>query len=149
MMINGKRPWNAQIRARYEQLVNTYSKQVAPQSEGEKNNYLALAGARGSRTHHTSRRTAANGFEVASSMPDSVENLVTSFLADREYRNLSTETIRFYKGYIRRFLNQIDFPPLSASRAQLTHYISNMGCSQGGKHACFRALRAFYSMVRR
>ena len=68
MMTNGKRPWNAQIRARYEQLansvVNTYSKQVAPQSEGEKNNYLALAGARGSRTHHTSRRTAANGFEV-------------------------------------------------------------------------------------
>ena len=88
--------------------------------------YLALAGARGSRTHHTSRRTAANGFEVVSSMPDSVENLVTSFLADREYRNLSTETIRFYKGYIRRFLNQIDFPPLSASRAQLTHYISNI-----------------------
>ena len=64
MMINGKRPWKPEIKARYEQLVNTYSKQVALQSEGEKNNYLALAGARGSRTHHTSRRTAANGFEV-------------------------------------------------------------------------------------
>ena len=68
MMINGKRPWNADIKAIYEQLVNsvvnTYSKQIAPQSEGEKISYLALAGARGSRTHHTSRRTAANGFEV-------------------------------------------------------------------------------------
>ena len=68
LMKNGKRPWKPEIKARYDQLVNslvnTYSKQVAPQSEGEKNNYLALAGARGSRTHHTSRRTAANGFEV-------------------------------------------------------------------------------------
>jgi len=40
MMINGKRPWNADIKAIYEQLVNsvvnTYSKQIAPQSEGEK-----------------------------------------------------------------------------------------------------------------
>ena len=68
MMINGTRPWNADIKAIYEQLVNsvvnTYSKQIAPQSEGEKISYLALAGARGSRTHHTRRRTAANGFEV-------------------------------------------------------------------------------------
>ena len=63
-----KRPWNADIKAIYKQLVNsvvnTYSKQIAPQSEGEKSSYLALAGARGSRTHHPSRRTAANGFEV-------------------------------------------------------------------------------------
>ena len=40
MMINGKRPWNADIKAIYEQLVNsvvnTYLKQIAPQSEGEK-----------------------------------------------------------------------------------------------------------------
>ena len=40
MMINGKRPWNADFKAIYEQLVNsvvnTYSKQIASQSEGEK-----------------------------------------------------------------------------------------------------------------
>ena len=68
MMVNGKRPWNPDIKERYEALVNsvvnTFPKQIAPQLEGEKSNYLALAGARGSRTHHTSRRTAANGFEV-------------------------------------------------------------------------------------
>ena len=68
MLVNGKRPWNPGIKQRYDELVNsvvnTSSKQIAPPSEGEKSNCLALAGARGSRTHHTSRRTAANGFEV-------------------------------------------------------------------------------------
>ena len=80
MMINGKRPWNAEICERYEELVNTTANtqenKITPISEGDKSNYLALAGARGSRTHHTSRRTAANGFEVrgdhqASSAPKS------------------------------------------------------------------------------
>ena len=68
MMVNGKQPWKPEIKERYDELVNTvvniFPKQIAPQLEGEKSNYLALAGARGSRTHHTSRRTAANGFEV-------------------------------------------------------------------------------------
>ena len=68
MMVNGKRPCNPDIKERYEALVNsvvnTFPNQIAPQLECEKSNYLALAGARGSRTHHTSRRTAANGFEV-------------------------------------------------------------------------------------
>ena len=68
MMVNGKRPWNAEICERYEELVNTtvntLKNKITPISEGDKSNYLALAGARGSRTHHTSRRTAANGFEV-------------------------------------------------------------------------------------
>ena len=68
MMINGKRPWDSELKECNNELVNNFvttsSKQIAPQLEGEKSNYLALAGARGSRTHHTSRRTAANGFEV-------------------------------------------------------------------------------------
>ena len=64
MMVNGKRPWNAEICERYEELVNTRKNKITPIPEGDKSNYLALAGARGSRTHHTSRRTAANGFEV-------------------------------------------------------------------------------------
>ena len=75
-MVNGKRPWKPDLKERYDRLVNsgfmpdtdqsvnTFPKQIAPQLEGAKSNYLALAGARGSRTHHTSRRTAANGFEV-------------------------------------------------------------------------------------
>ena len=69
MLVNGKRPSNPGIKQRYDELVNSVvnasSKRIAPPpSEGEKSNCLALAGARGSRTHHTSRRTAANGFEV-------------------------------------------------------------------------------------
>ena len=103
-----------------------------------------MAGARGSRTHHTSRRTAANGFEVQVPVPKSDEKFVNIFLSDRRYRGLSDSTIQYYKGYLTRFLKQIEFPALSATRSQLTNYISQMNCSQGGKHACFRALRAFY-----
>ncbi len=68
MLVNGKRPWNPGIKERYKELmksvVSTSSEQISPPSEGEKSNCLALAGARGSRTHHTSRRTVANRFEV-------------------------------------------------------------------------------------
>ena len=68
MMINGRRPWDSELKECNNKLVNNFvntpSKQIAPQLEGEKSNYLALAGARGSRTHHTSLRIAANGFEV-------------------------------------------------------------------------------------
>ena len=68
LLVNGKGKWSPDLKERYDQLckhlVNTFPNQIAPQLEGEKSNYLALAGARGSRTHHTSRRTAANGFEV-------------------------------------------------------------------------------------
>ena len=36
MKISCKRPWNADIKATYEQLVNTYSKQIAPQRRAKK-----------------------------------------------------------------------------------------------------------------
>ena len=94
LMINGERPWNAEICERYEELVNTQENKITPISEGDKSNYLALAGARGSRTHHTSRRTAANGFEVrgdhqASSAPMS-HIIVTQLELRRVSSGLST-----------------------------------------------------------
>ena len=64
MMINGRKPWNSELKERYDELVNTSSKQIVPQSEAEKSNYSTLARARGSRTHHTSLRTGAKGFEA-------------------------------------------------------------------------------------
>ena len=36
MMINGRKPWNSELKERYEELVNTSSKQIAPQLEAEK-----------------------------------------------------------------------------------------------------------------
>ena len=40
MMINGKRPWNAEVCERYEELVNTtvntQENKITPISEGEK-----------------------------------------------------------------------------------------------------------------
>ena len=64
-LISGKRPWNQELKAPYEALVGTTKTTIKPASTNHQNpTLLALAGARGSRTHHTSRRTAANGFEV-------------------------------------------------------------------------------------
>ena len=64
-MISGKRPWNQELKERYEALVGTTKTTIKPASTNHQESILsALAGARGSRTHHTSRRTAANGFEV-------------------------------------------------------------------------------------
>ena len=51
---------------------------------------------------------------------------MNTFLSDREYRGLTKRTIEFYKGYITRYLNQIDFPTLSASRTDVTNYLSSM-----------------------
>ena len=36
MMFNGRTPWNSELKERYEELVNTSSKQIAPQLEAEK-----------------------------------------------------------------------------------------------------------------
>ena len=76
-MVNGKRPWREDLYQRYCYLVNT---SVNSTTQIVDNDYLesgdelgqanvvsydlALAGARGSRTHRPDRRAGANGFEV-------------------------------------------------------------------------------------
>ena len=66
--INGQRKWNPDIKERYKQLCHhlaTTKNTIKPAPTNHQESILlALAGARGSRTHHTSRRTAANRFEV-------------------------------------------------------------------------------------
>ena len=36
MMINGRKPWNSELKERYEELVNTSSKQIAPHRRAKK-----------------------------------------------------------------------------------------------------------------
>ena len=69
---------------------------------------------------------------------------MNSFLAEKEYQGLSPETIKFYRGYLTRYINKSDFPALAATQLQITRFLSSQQCSAGGRHAYFRAIRAFY-----
>ncbi len=70
--------------------------------------------------------------------------LVNSFLAEKEYQGLSPNTIKFYRGYLTRYINKSDFLALTATKLQITCFLSSLQCSAGGRHAYFRAIRAFY-----
>ena len=104
---------------------------------------IKLAGARGSRTHRPDRRAGANGFEVLPSVSNKPHKLVNIFLAEKEYQGLSPETIKFYRGYLTRYINKSDFPTLTATQLQITRFLSSQQCSAGGRHAYFRVIRAF------
>ena len=70
--------------------------------------------------------------------------LLTLFLADRRSRSLSPRTIQFYQGYLDRYINAITPPVLEATKADVVLFLDSLTCSPGGKHAYFRACRAFY-----
>jgi len=103
-----------------------------------------MAGAGGSRTPRRHRRAPTNGFEVLPSVSNKPHELVNSFLTEKVYQGLSPETIRFYRGYLTRYINKSDFPALAATQLQITRFISSQECTAGGRHAYFRAIRAFY-----
>ena len=70
-MVNGKRPWRRDLFLPYSYLVNTQGtggNNIARSNGSEGTTQpsydVQVAGARGSRTHRTNRRVAANGFEV-------------------------------------------------------------------------------------
>ncbi len=70
--------------------------------------------------------------------------LLIDFLSDKQARGLSPRTIDFYNGYLTRFLNGIPKPPLEISKSDISAFINSLDCSPGGKHAYYRAIRAFY-----
>ncbi len=79
-MVNGKRPWRPDLKAVYDELVNTINTSAPGVNNGDAPHTpltaqarravsgpitrLSMAGARGSRTHRPDRRAGANGFEV-------------------------------------------------------------------------------------
>ena len=66
--------------------------------------------------------------------------LVSNFLKSRR-QGLSTKTIKFYNGYLNRSISVIG---IHVTGQDITHFLNSLQCSGGGKHAYFRALRAFY-----
>ena len=71
--------------------------------------------------------------------------LVNSFISDRESRGLSPNTIKFYEGYLTRFVNTLSVPILQQTKHDISEFITSRRCNAGGKHAYFRVLRTFYN----
>jgi len=85
-------------------------------------------------------RSVFGGFDSHTLPPPSVNNLLTSFLKSRR-QGLSSETIRFYCGYLNLARSVIG---VNVTGQEIRQFLDNLGCSNGGKHAYYRTLRAFY-----
>jgi len=68
------------------------------------------------------------------------DNLITKFLASRR-QGLSPHSIRFYKGYLNSAQEIIG---TNIRPQEIDLFLSRLNCSNGGKHAYYRALRTFY-----
>ena len=69
--------------------------------------------------------------------------LVSNFLKSRR-QGLSSEPLRFYKAYLTRARLVVG---LEVTGRDIQQFLNFLNCSGGGKHAYFRALRAFYNWL--
>src|SRR5918992_510670 len=66
------------------------------------------------------------------------------FMAERKSRSLSSTTIQFYTTYLTPFMDSIKGQALDVTKEDIAQFLDSLSCSPGGKHAYFRAIRAFY-----
>ena len=52
--------------------------------------------------------------------------------------------MRFYEGYVSRFIGYVTEPVLQIPRGMVAAFLDTLTCTPAGKHAYFRAIRAFY-----
>ena len=69
--------------------------------------------------------------------------MVSNFLKSRR-QGLSAGTIRFYKIYLTRASVAIG---LDTTGQDIAQFIDSLQCSNGGKHAYYRALKTFYNWL--
>jgi site-specific recombinase XerD len=86
-----------------------------------------------------SKRIAPADFKYQSSGTD----LLNAFLQSRR-DGISPSTLEFYNTYLRR-CNGLLLP--SVSIQELNNFIKTRQCSSGGKHAYYRALRAYFNWL--
>jgi len=67
--------------------------------------------------------------------------VVSNFLKSSLER-LSPNSIEFYDGYLKPANPVIGF---HVSGQDIAQFLDNLSCSNGGKHASYRALRVFYN----
>ena len=76
-------------------------------------------------------------------LPENGKQLVSNFLKSRR-EGLSTNTIDFYDGYLSRANPVIGF---HVTGQDIAHFLDKLRCGNGGKHAYYRVLRAFYNWL--
>ena len=80
------------------------------------------------------------------SISDSVR-LVNSFISDRNLRELSPNTIKFYEGSLARFVTTNSVPLLEQTKQGIIDFITSRRCNTGGKHAYFKVPEIPYEML--
>jgi len=85
----------------------------------------------------------AQSVEQRTENPPSRHELVSKFIDSRR-QGLSPRTIGFYNGYLNRAIPVVG---LNVTGQDIAHFLDSLQCSNGGKHAYFRALRAFYGWL--
>jgi integrase/recombinase XerD len=74
---------------------------------------------------------------------DESSTLINKFLQSRR-QGLSPRTLEFYQGYLDRAKAVVG---LDVGGEDIHSFLANLQCSNGGKHAYFRTLRAFYNWL--
>lgn len=69
--------------------------------------------------------------------------LIDRFLKSRT-QGLSPRTFQFYQGYLNRAEEVVG---IEIKAHQIKQYLDNLQCSNGGRHAYYRTLRAFYNWL--
>jgi site-specific recombinase XerD len=70
----------------------------------------------------------------------SVDSAIALFIESRR-EGLSQGTIDFYNCYLRKAINHLGLNPKVSG---INGFLNDLGCSGGGKHAYYRAMRVFY-----
>ena len=98
------------------------------------------------RSRAVSSGRQSTGLLIQGAATSDNDQILTAFTQDRQARNLSPNTIRFYLeklSVVRRVTD--DWPLLTLTKANIQHILTSLPCSPGGKHAYLRTLRAFYA----
>jgi len=85
----------------------------------------------------------AESVDAADLKYPSPHQLLSKFTESRR-QGLSSTTIKFYKGYLSRAIPVIG---LNVTGQDITNFLNSLQCTNGGKHAYYRALRACYGWL--
>jgi len=87
--------------------------------------------------------TGSNPVRPTKESPQSGKQLVSKFLKSRR-EGLSQNSLKFYESYLNLAENLIGF---HISGKDIGEFINSLQCTNGGKHAYYRTLRAFYNWL--
>jgi len=81
-----------------------------------------------------------SGQPPVSGLPD---ELLDAFIRSRR-DGLSPETLKFYSGFLTLAKSVVG---IGVTGREVKQFLDDLGCTNGGKHAYYRALRAFYNWL--